>query len=98
MNKKLLAQPIAAVIGVTVLASLAGVSFAAAEQNPFGMAGLSAGYTVAAGESSATGGAAATSQTPAPTVKKKRHKKSATNAAKKPMESTDDASKAKTGQ
>jgi hypothetical protein len=87
MNKKLLVKPIAAIIGATVLTSLATVSFAAAEQNPFGMTGLSAGYTVAAGGSSASAGAAAgTSEaTPAPTVKKKKHKKS---AAKKPADAS----------
>ena len=94
MNKKLLVKPIAAIIGATVLTSVASVSFAAPEQNPFGMAGLSAGYTVAADESSASAGAASgTSEaTPAPTVKKKKHKKA---APKKGMESSSDASKAK---
>lgn len=47
MSKKSTMRPLAAAIGTAVVASLASIATANADQNPFGMTELSSGYMVA---------------------------------------------------
>jgi uncharacterized low-complexity protein len=47
MSSKTSLKPLAAAIGATLVASLAGVTVANADQNPFGLTQLSSGYMVA---------------------------------------------------
>ncbi len=47
MRNKFTMKPLAAAIGSVVVASLASIATASADQNPFGMTQLSSGYMVA---------------------------------------------------